>query len=251
MKLVRSCLFTPCDRIQVMKKSITLNTDYIIFDLEDSVSPNKKKDARLELINFIKSIEYNKTKKMAIRINCPISSEWGKEDLIQTTIVPNIDAIVLPKVDNVNLLNDVINYTNKPIWAMIETCKAVKNCESIADHSSVEAIVLGGNDLTKDLKAKFSNNRNHLLYSMSKIVLAARAANKLAIDAVYMNIKDNDGLQSDCILGRDLGFDGKSLIHPDQISITNQMYSPSQEEIQYAIKVIDIWNKAMAKGNIL
>ena len=199
-------------------------------------------------MNFMKSITLKP--RIAIRINCPISTEWGKEDAIQSSSLPNIDAIIIPKVDNIQLLNEAINYTNnKPIWAMIETCKGVINCESIADHNSVECLVLGGNDLTKDMKAKFTKNRSHLLYSMSKTVLAARAANKLAIDAVYMDIKDTDGLQSDCELGRDFGFDGKSLIHPDQISITNQIYGVCEADIQYATKVIDTWNKAIAKGD--
>jgi citrate lyase beta subunit len=146
------------------------------------------------------------------------------------------------------LLDHFKQNNKKPIWAMIESCKGVINCETIATSEHIEAIVLGGNDLTKDMKAKFSQDRKHLRYSMSKCVTAARSAGKYVIDAVYMDIKNFEGLKVDCELGRDYGFDGKSLIHPDQIDICNNIFSPSQEELHYANKVIVAWNKAMEEG---
>ena len=251
-KLVRSVLFVPCDRLKLMHKALSLSTDYIIYDLEDSVAPGKKDVARSDLISFIKSIDNNMIKpNIAVRINCPNTSKWGKDDatmLIES--LPSIDTIVLPKVDDIASLNKIVNtyMNNKLIWAMIESAKGVVNCESIAANEQVEALVLGGNDLTKDLKAKFTKDRKHLLYSMSKCVTAARASNKLVLDGVYMDIANSDGLKLDCELGRDMGYDGKSLIHPDQIAITNDIFSPNMEEVNYAKRIIDEWNKATKDG---
>ena len=145
-KVVRSVLFVPCDRIKVMEKSINLKTDYIIFDLEDSVSPMKKDDARRELCSFIEAIDKKKIKpNIAVRINCCHTTPWGKDDANAISSLP-IDAIVIPKVDSLDSLNQTMKNFNstKPIWPMIETCKGVTNCEFIAAAEHVEAIVLGG-----------------------------------------------------------------------------------------------------------
>lgn len=253
-KLLRSVLFAPSDRLKVLEKSLTLDADVVIFDLEDSVAPTKKDKARNDLYKFIESTVDKTTKvkmQLAVRINCPLTTSWGKDDLNMMSKLPFVDAIVLPKVSDVSSLNKTINILGtKPfiIWAMIESCQGLINCDSISSHDYVEALILGGNDLTKDMKAKFMKDRKHLYHAMSKTVTASRAANKYVIDAVYMDIKDNDGLRKDCELGRDFGFDGKSLIHPDQISITNSVFSPSTEELQYAKRVVEVWKEAVAAG---
>jgi citrate lyase beta subunit len=203
-----------------------------------------------DLISFIKSLDNAvNIPNIAVRVNS-YDSQWGKDDAMLISSLPSIDTIVLPKVDDLASLNNAINTSmnDKLIWAMIESSKGVHNCESIATNEQVEALVLGGNDLTKDLKAKFTLDRKHLWYSMSKCVVAARASNKIVIDGVYMDIKDSNGLKLDCELGRDMGFDGKSLIHPDQLAITNDIFSPSLAEISYAKRVIDEWNKATIAG---
>jgi len=174
-KIVRSVLFAPSDRLKVMEKSINLQTDVVIFDLEDSVNPLKKDDARRELCSFIEAIDKKKIRpSIAVRINCCHTTPWGKDDASIISSLP-IDAIVIPKVDSLDSLNQTMNNfkeNNKPIWAMIESCKGVINCETIAASEHVESIVLGGNDLTKDMKAKFSQDRKHLRYSMSRYIFS-------------------------------------------------------------------------------
>jgi citrate lyase beta subunit len=134
---------------------------------------------------------------------------------------------------------------------MIETAKGVINVESIANSDHVKALVFGMNDLTKDLGARFVPNRTPLLYSMSKCIVAARAYDKMIIDGVFMDINDNKGLLEDCIRGRELGFDGKSLIHPDQIETSNSVFSPSIEEINDSKRIIESYNDAISQGKSL
>lgn len=152
-------------------------------------------------------------------------------------------------------LNNTVTYDNSdnwqsviPIWAMIETTQGVINVEAIASSLSVTALVFGANDLTKDLKAKHTPSREPLLYAMSKTINAGRAYNKYVIDGVHLDIQDNDGLRMSCIQGRNLGFDGKSLIHPNQIEITNECYSPSESEVLLAEKIVSAYTEAMSKG---
>lgn len=199
-------------------------------------------ESRLNIIQFFDTLHIhnkvssNKLPYCAIRINCPHSSIYGKDDIDMIKNLKGLDVLVLPKVDDYESLNETVSLIAKPIslWAMIETSLGVINVEKIAAHKSVGAIVFGCNDLTKDIKAKFNSNRNHLHYSMSKCIIAARAAKKLVFDGVYMDITDKDGLISDCITGKSFGFDGKSLIHPNQIDITNEYFSPSMEDVEYA-----------------
>jgi len=135
-----------------------------------------------------------------------------------------------------------------PLWAMIETAQGVINAEAIASSTSVTALVFGSNDLTKELKAKHTPSREPLLYAMSKTINAARAYNKYVIDGVHLDIQDDDGLIASCIQGRNLGFDGKSLIHPNQVEITNNYFSPSESEILLAERIVAAYTEAISQG---
>lgn len=186
-------------------------------------------------------------------------------------------AILLPKVNNLPQLDETIRIGFKtesskttstsngekftkdsplkycetsliPIWAMVETALGVINAEAIASSPSVTALVFGSNDLTKELKAKHTLTREPLLYAMSKTINAARAYNKYVIDGVHLDIQDNDGLRMSCVQGRNLGFDGKSLIHPSQVEITNECFSPSEAEILLAKRIVTAYDEAMASG---
>ena len=265
-RLMRSVLFVPCDRIKMMEKALKLPTDVVIFDLEDSVAPDKKVNALNDLTSFIvqhnlaAKQNYRNTKaQVAVRINCPHSSKWGKDDAHKIAQL-GVDIIVLPKVADIaaldattTMIEDSLNFEKLKsggidLWVMIESAKGVANAVNIAAQSSVKGLILGCNDLTKDLKAKTTRDRKPLQYSMSQCVIAARSYDKLVIDGVYMDIADKEGLEADAKLGREFGFDGKSLIHPDQVVIVNSVFSPSQEELIYAKRVVAAWAEAAANG---
>jgi citrate lyase beta subunit len=263
-RLLRSALFCPADKLKVLQKTASLKADVFIYDLEDAVHSSSKITARDTLVTYLndrnaEATLVNQYKPLLVaRVNCPITTPWGRDDLLRVSQLNNIDAILLPKVESINTINtcdDIIqnhidNPKKIPIWAMIETAKGVLKSEFIAEHESIQCLVFGSNDLTKDIKAK-NVNSYPLLFSMSKCVLAARAAKKFVIDGVYMNIKNSNGLKESCVHGKNLGFDGKSIIHPDQIGTTNEIFSPSDDEINYATSVISAWNQARADGKSL
>lgn len=271
-KILRSVLFTPGELQKSFEKSMRGLADCIIFDLEDSVHPDKKDFARSALFGFLSSqltspsvlsSSSKRQKVIAIRVNCPFSSPWGNEDLYAIKQLTNLStfsvdrptlvhAIVIPKAQDLSSINalyiDQKICNQLPVWAMIETAKGVLNVESIASSNNVEALVFGSNDLSKDLQSKHVPSRQPLLYSMSKTILSARAHGKYVIDGVHLDIHDSNGLEETCQQGRELGFDGKSLIHPNQIEIANKCFSPSPEEILHAKKVIYDYEDSMKQG---
>ena len=248
-KVVRSVLFVPCDRLKVMEKAVTLTADVILFDLEDAVSPLNKEQSRNNVTNFVKSLNTVELKsKIVIRVNCPQTSIWGVDYIKSIRDLP-IHAISLPKIENINSLQtNIDSIGNLKVWPMIETSKGVMNVESIASVNNVSSLVFGSNDLLKDLRAVDVPSRHPLIYSMSKCIVAARAYNKLVIDGVYMNLKDEVGYKSQLIQSKELGFDGKTLIHPNQINLANEIFSPSENDIIYAKRVIEAYQLCQKEG---
>ena len=241
---------------------MSLDADAIVYDLEDAVAVEKKEEARANLSSFLQKLYDTRTTEqpipyITVRVNCPITTSYGRDDMVAINRLSNLEvikAVVLPKVSSAVTLGEVITTFTKPlpIWAMIETSQGVINVEEISQCGSVDAVVLGINDLTKDIKARFTNqSRIPLYYSMSKCIVAARAASKAVIDGVYMNINDSEGFKADCILGKSFGFDGKSLIHPNQILLANSIFSPSLEEVEYARRVVAAYEKAREEGKSL
>jgi citrate lyase beta subunit len=173
--------------------------------------------------------------------------EWGKEDLSIMMQMKNINAVLLPKVESDHEVESVSKMiysgtgSHIPLWAMIETPKGVLNASSIAEHPQIKCLVFGSNDLTKEIHAKHTPQREPLLYSMSHCILAARAAKKFVLDGVHTNLQDMQEFKASCSQGRNLGFDGKTLIHPSQIEIANEMYSPSNDDIDFAVKIVKAW----------
>lgn len=173
--------------------------------------------------------------------------EWGNQDISSIANIESVSAFLLPKVEsyqNIESTSSLIHQLHGsriPLWAMVETPKGVLNASSIAEHPDIKCLVFGSNDLTKDMKAKHTPQREPLLYAMSHCILAARSAKKHVIDGVHSNFQDLEGFRNSCLQGRNLGFDGKSLIHPSQIDVANELYSPSLEEIEFARKVVNAW----------
>lgn len=235
----RSVLYTPAVNEKAVLKGCSLPVDGLIFDLEDSVLPDEKIPAR-KLICRVLSENRQKfgNRKLIVRINS-FDSGWGKEDLLAiATVHPT--AILIPKVDSVSDLRRITNLIDLeamkiPMWAMIETSRGVLNAQEIArDSANLEALVFGTNDLIEDIRGKISSDRKALLGSLNHIVLVSRAYELLCLDGVFNFLDDEEGFKESCLQGRELGFDGKTLIHPRQIDIANEVFSPTLAQIKEA-----------------
>ena len=244
----RSVLYIPGSKDRALEKARSLPCDAIIFDLEDAVAPEAKAEARQTLANALKEGGYGKRSKI-VRINA-LTTEWGLED-VRALRDAGADAILLPKVNtpsDVDNLADLLG-PDMPIWVMMETPVCVFNAREIAAHAQVSGLVAGTNDLTKDLGCRTRADRLPLMTSLQMIVMAARAARGVvAIDGVYNRFRDGDGLKAECEQGRDLGFDGKTLIHPAQVEVTNTAFAPTQSEIDLAGRQIAAFEESKASG---
>ena len=243
----RSVLYIPGSKERALDKARSLPTDAIIFDLEDAVAPDVKAEARQTLVEALRQGGYGKRSKI-VRINA-LTTEWGLEDA-RALRDAGADAILLPKVNtssDIDNLSDVIG-SDLPIWTMMETPVSAFNAREIASHAQVAGLVAGTNDLIKDLGCRTRADRLPLMTALQMIVMAARAARVVAVDGVYNRFRDGDGLKAECEQGRDLGFDGKTLIHPAQIEIANTAFAPTTSEIELAARQIAAYEESRASG---
>lgn len=243
----RSVLYIPGSKERALDKARSLPTDAIIFDLEDAVAPDAKAEARQLLVETLRQGGYGKRSKI-VRINA-LTTEWGLEDA-RALRDAGADAILLPKVNtssDIDNLSDVIG-SDLPIWTMMETPVSAFNAREIASHAQVAGLVAGTNDLTKDLGCRTRADRLPLMTALQMIVMAARAARIVVVDGVYNRFRDGDGLKAECEQGRDLGFDGKTLIHPAQVEIANTAFAPTNSEIELAARQIAAYEESRASG---
>ncbi|WP_298679473.1 CoA ester lyase [uncultured Lentibacter sp.] len=243
----RSVLYIPASKERALDKARGLDVDAIIFDLEDAVTPDAKVAARDTLKTALKAGGYGARARI-IRLN-GLDSAWGREDAAAMKDAA-ADAFLLPKVGSaadVDALAAIIG-TDKDIWAMIETPMGVMNAAEIAAHPQMKGFVAGTNDLAKELNCRFRADRLPMITSLSMLLLAAKAHGIVAIDGVYNQFKDDEGLAAECAQGRDMGFDGKTLIHPAQIEVCNAAFSPSAEEIDLARRQIAAFEDTEASG---
>ena len=234
----RSVLYIPGSKQRALEKARSLPVDAIILDLEDAVTPEAKPAARKTLATALGEGGYG-TRVQIVRIN-GLDTPWWQDDIAALDDC-DPDAILLPKVnspDEIQRLADVLA-PSVSIWAMLETPLGVLNAQSIAAHPRTAGFVVGSNDLAKELNCRFRADRLPLIMALQTVLLAARAEGVIAIDGVYNQFKDAAGLQFECEQGRDLGFDGKSLIHPAQIGLANQVFAPSASEISLAQRQIE------------
>ncbi len=239
----RSALYIPGSKDRALDKARGLPVDVILFDLEDAVSPDAKVAARDTLYAALADDGYGARLKI-VRIN-GLDTQWGAADAASVAAM-NCDAILLPKVDgpaDVDALAKLV--PDLPIWAMMETPQGVLNAAAIAAHPRIAGFVMGTNDLAKDLN---SRTRAALMTSLQLCLLAAKAAGIVALDGVYNAFKDEDGLRAECAEGRDMGFDGKTLIHPAQVAIANAAFGPTEDEIDLARRQIAAFEAAEAEG---
>lgn len=242
----RSALYIPGSKDRALDKARSLAVDAILFDLEDAVAPDEKVNARATLKAALAEGGYGPRYKI-VRIN-GLDTEWGRADAEAVRDMA-ADAVLLPKVNSAADIDALAAITGDlPIWAMMETPLGVINAASIAAHPKLEGFVLGTNDLAKDLNTRKSERREPLLYALEACLLAARAYGKIALDGVYNAFKDDEGLADECEQGRDMGFDGKTLIHPAQVEITNRAFGPSEAEIDLAKRQIAAFEEAEKNG---
>ncbi len=245
---IRSALFMPASNKRAMEKAKSLPVDAVIFDLEDAVAPDEKASARAEACRSVNE-DYGH-RSVIIRTNA-LQSEWGRDDL-KAALTAGPDAVLVPKVSltgDIELLTRLIAESGSPsaLWIMVETPLAILNVAEIASSaanpgSRLSCFVLGTNDLAKETGARLTPDRMSFLPWISQTVCAARAYGLDVLDGVFNDYSDNDGLARECRQGRDLGFDGKTLIHPAQIETCNTIFSPSAEEIDQAQRIVDAFN---------
>jgi citrate lyase subunit beta/citryl-CoA lyase len=243
-------LYVPASNIKALDKARSLAADVLIFDLEDAVLPEAKVGARQEIMRRLASGEYA-NRELVLRVNA-LDTEWGRADLEAAAHLPKLDAVLLPKVETAEAIRaaDQTLAGAPPelaIWAMIETPRAVLGVDSIAAYGGrLSALVMGTSDLEKALLARTRPDRLPLLFSLSAVVLAARAHGLVALDGVELAIDDDARFEASTAQGRDLGFDGRTLIHPRTIDPANRIYSPSEAEIARAERIVSAYEAARA-----
>ena len=243
----RSVLYIPGSKDRALEKARDLPVDAIIFDLEDAVTPDAKVEARATLAQALAVGGYGDKVKI-IRVN-GLDTEWGAGDVAALRDA-GADVILLPKVNSaadVQALAEMLG-NGTPIWAMMETPLAILNAGDIAAHPQLTGFVAGTNDLAKELNCRYRADRLPLQMALQTMLMAARAHGVIAIDGVYNQFKDDEGLRAECEQGRDLGFDGKTLIHPAQVDITNAVFAPSEAEIDLARRQIAAFEEVQANG---
>lgn len=247
----RSVLYIPGSNRRALDKAASLPVDAIIFDLEDAVAFEEKPAARALLTEVLAAADYGPRARI-VRIN-GLDSDWGRDDLAAfakaITAGAKVDAILVPKVSTPADLDAVAALIpDVPLWAMMETAMGMLNAASIAAHPRLAGMVMGTNDLAKELGSRFRADRLPMQAGLGLCLLAARAEGRVIVDGVYNAFKDDDGLRAECEQGRDMGFDGKTLIHPAQIEAANRAFAPSEAEIDLARRQIAAFEAASAQG---
>ncbi|AXB46017.1 HpcH/HpaI aldolase/citrate lyase family protein [Amycolatopsis albispora] len=251
MRPRRSVLYMPGANERALEKAKTLPADALILDLEDAVAPDAKEAARERVCA---SVSQYGSREVTIRVN-GLDTEWHDADL-RAAAQAGPAAVVVPKVNSAGEVHNIeraLELGGAPehtkIWAMLETPVAMLHAEEIAAASDrLTVLVMGTNDLAKELHAEFVPGRAPLLGGLSLALLAARATGKVILDGVYNDVKDVEGFEAECVQGRQFGFDGKTLIHPAQLEPCNRIFAPSAAEIASARKITAAFEEARAAG---
>ena len=248
----RSVLYMPAANQRALEKAKDIPADALIFDLEDAVAPDAKELAREQACNAAASSDYG-NRELTIRCN-GLDTPWGREDILAAAeAAPS--AVVIPKVDGPEYLaqgSEVLDEGGDPaateIWAMVETPAGILCVDQIAQFERTAVLVMGTNDMAKELRASITQDRHALLPYLAMCLLAARAADVGILDGVYNDIKNEEGFEQVCRQGAEMGFDGKTLIHPSQVAPTNESFSPSLDELDFHQRVIEEFEAAQNEG---
>ena len=250
--MLRSVLYMPSSNARALEKAKSIPADGIIFDLEDAVAPDAKELAREQACAAVGSGEYG-GRSLTIRCN-GLDTPWGADDLTAAATT-GAAAVVIPKVSSaahLGMVNNALEKAGAPdslsVWAMVETPAAIFAVRDIASYERVSVLVLGTNDLAKELRAALIPGRAPLLPHLATTLLAAREAGIAVLDGVYNDVKDLDGFEAECVQGMQMGFDGKTLIHPTQVEVANRVWAPSDAEVEHAQRVIEAFEEAERDG---
>jgi citrate lyase subunit beta/citryl-CoA lyase len=243
-------LYVPGSNARALAKARTLDADGLILDLEDAVAPSAKDTAREQVLAELAAGGFD-DRVVAVRVNAP-ATPWGDADLAAAAR-SGADAIVLPKVERPGTVRAAAEQlsTDRPpsLWCMIETPLGVLRAAEIAAAGApLSTLVMGTSDLVKDLRAQHTTLRHAVLTSLGLAVLAARAFGLRIVDGVHLDLDDMAGFEASCIQGRELGFDGKTLIHPKTIEIANRVFAPTADELEWSRRVIEAHAEALASG---
>jgi citrate lyase subunit beta/citryl-CoA lyase len=249
----RSVLYMPGANTRALEKAKGLPADAVILDLEDAVAPDAKPEARANVVAAVEGGGYGR-REIAIRVN-GLGTPWGPDD-VRAAAGAGPDAVLVPKVSSaadvhaaVQALDEAGAADTTALWVMLETPEAVLRAAEVAGASDrLTVLVMGTNDLSKELRCAIVPGREPMLYALGACVAAARANGKAILDGVYNAIDDADGFAAECRQGADMGFDGKTLVHPSQLEPCNAAYAPSEAELVQAGKVIEAWEAARAEG---
>ncbi len=254
----RSMLYMPASNPRALEKAKTIPADGLIFDLEDAVAPDQKPVARSAAVTAVKSKGYGK-REVLIRVNA-LDTQWCADD-VAAAATSGADAIVVPKVNSARELQEVAKMLDRAgappnllIWAMAETPRGVLAAAEIANVNAhlptprLAGLMVGTADLAKDLRCSHPSDRAPMLYALQHCIMAARAGGVLVLDGVHVDLEDEAGYVAACRQGRELGFDGKTLIHPKQVAVANASFAPSPEELERARRLVEAHKAAKAEG---
>ncbi|MEM1316616.1 MAG: CoA ester lyase [Pseudomonadota bacterium] len=249
----RSALYMPGAKARALEKARSLAADALILDLEDAVGPTEKTAAREMVAAAVKEGGFGR-REVTIRVN-GLDTEWGAADL-EAAAAAAPDAVVVPKVSTPEQVTEVVGRLDAAgapegvaVWAMMETPLGILNAREIAAaHPRLACLVMGTNDLVKELGAAHSEGRAEVATALSLCLLAGRANGLAVLDGVYNAYQDAEGLEASCAQGKALGFDGKTLIHPAQLEAANRVFAPSEADLELARRQVAAFEETRAKG---
>jgi citrate lyase subunit beta / citryl-CoA lyase len=249
----RSVLYMPGSNARALDKARTLPADGLILDLEDAVAPDSKELARKQVCEAVAAGGFG-LRETIIRVNA-LSTRWGYEDIAMAA-KSGADALLLPKVESADAIRHmeaIMRANGAPqsmkIWAMMETPRSVLESQRIAESTSrMECLVMGTSDLAKELDCAHTHERLPFMVSLGLCLLAARAAGLTILDGVYLDLNDEAGFEFACRQGQELGFDGKTLIHPKQVGPCNKVFTPKPEDVAWSRRIIEAHTAAAARG---
>lgn len=248
----RSVLYMPGSNARALDKGRSLPADGLILDLEDAVAPDAKEVARQQIGDALKEGGYGQ-REILVRTN-GLNTPWGHADIAAASTF-GADGILLPKVESADMVRQAASIMAEngapedlKIWCMMETPRGILHAEEIADAPRMGGFVMGTSDLAKDLQCAHTRDRLPMITSLNLCVLAARAAGIAVLDGVYLDLQDDEGFAYSCQQGRELGFDGKTLIHPKTIAAANEAFAPSESEVEWSRKIIAAHAEAEKEG---
>jgi citrate lyase subunit beta/citryl-CoA lyase len=248
----RSVLYMPAANERALEKAKTIPADALILDLEDAVAPDAKEAARANAAAAAASGDYGH-REVTIRCN-GLDTPWGADD-VAAAATSGASAVVIPKVNSAAYLDEVerrLETAGAPaeltIWAMVETPTAILDIRPIAGHDRVNVLVMGTNDLAKELRCSMVADRAPLLPHLATALLGVREAGKVILDGVYNDVRDPEGFLIEAEQGQALGFDGKTLVHPSQVEPANAVWAPTDDEVDFSRRVIEAFEAAAAEG---